>query len=133
VGARILFLEDDVIVNISTTEILQQLGYTVWSAEHLAAAWKLARDELPDAAVLDVNIQDRDTSLELAEWLDLQGVPIVFLTGYNSPAVSGKWRDHPTCRKPCIAEELNALLIKALSKRPPVDVNAQARSSNNGC
>jgi CheY-like chemotaxis protein len=130
--ARILLLEDDIIINISTTEQLQELGYTVWPAEHLATAWKLVKDELPDAAVLDVNIDDRDTSLELAEWLDLQRVPIVFLTGYNSPAISGKWRDHAICRKPCIAKELNVLLIKALSKHPPVDVNAPARPSNNG-
>src|SRR5262245_55668155 len=110
--ARVLFLEDEVLVNFSTTQLLEEMGFEVLPAEQLASAWKLVREQLPDAAVLDVNIHDRETSLELADWLYARKVPIVFLTGYNTPAITGKWRDHPTCRKPCSPEELKGFLIE---------------------
>ena len=44
---------------------------------------------LPDLVVLDVNINGR-MSYELAQLLVDRDVPIVFLTGYDSPAVEEK-------------------------------------------
>jgi DNA-binding response OmpR family regulator len=117
--ARILLLEDEVLVNISTTQLLEDVGFEVLPAEQLASAWELVKDQLPDAAVLDVIIHNRETSLELADWLDARRVPIVFLTGYDIPASTGKWRDHPMCGKPCSPEELEGLLVEALASGEP--------------
>jgi len=44
---------------------------------------------LPDLVVLDVNINGR-MSYELAQLLVDRDVPIVFLTGYDSPVVEEK-------------------------------------------
>jgi DNA-binding response OmpR family regulator len=70
---------------------------------------------LPDAAVLDVNLPGHSTSLELAEWLDGHGVPIIFLTGCESPVMHGRWQDHARARKPFDPNELEKLLRAALT------------------
>jgi CheY-like chemotaxis protein len=78
-----------------------------------------AKEELPDVAVLDVNVGGQ-LSYELADFLHERQIPIVFLTGYDSPAIGGKWRQHPMCRKPCDPRELRTLLIKALAGRKDI-------------
>jgi DNA-binding response OmpR family regulator len=115
-GARILFLEDEVLISVATTDILERLGYEVAAVLHLEQAWEAAREELPDAAVLDVNL-GKETSFELADWLEARGVPVIFLTGYSYPSHRGRWRDHLRCRKPCNPDEVAALLRKAISGR----------------
>jgi DNA-binding response OmpR family regulator len=117
-GADILFLEDDAIINLSTSAALEDMGCRVRAVQQLDAAWESARGRLPDAAILDVDINGKSTSLELAEWLDARGVPIIFLTGYTSPTAQGRWRRHPRARKPFNPEELEQLLNVALQHRP---------------
>ena len=70
--------------------------------------------EQPDAAVLDVYINGV-LSYDVAAKLHAKGTPIVFLTGYSSPALTGKWNEFSRCLKPCDPAELKALLVKALS------------------
>ena len=116
-GAHILYLEDDAIINLSTTQVLEELGCEVSAAVHLDDAWKIVRQQLPDAAVLDVHLHGDRTSYELATWLDARGVPILFATGYDTPAMQGKWLDHAMCRKPCGRDELEGMLVKALNRK----------------
>ena len=56
------------------------------------------------------------TSYDLAEKLHEKGVPILFLTGYATFGLAGKWNKFPNCFKPCVPAELKALLIKALTR-----------------
>lgn len=109
---KVLLLEDDAVVNLSTTELIEGMGYTVRSCMHLADAVSKAQEELPDVAILDVNIGGT-TSYVLAHWLRQQGVPIIFVTGYET--VSPSWlRDAPLCRKPCSEDRLRPLLANTL-------------------
>jgi DNA-binding response OmpR family regulator len=114
-GVRVLLLEDDALINMNTVELLEKMGCKADGYLHLDEAWDAASRDLPDVAVLDVNLHDTMTSLNLADWLHDQGVPIVFLTGYSSPALSGKWEKHHKCEKPCDPEELKELLQAALA------------------
>lgn len=116
-GVHVLLVEDDAIINLSTSAILEEMGCVVSTAVHLEDAWRMVHQGLPDAAVLDVNLHGNNTSLELADWLEERGIPIVFLTGYQFPAGQGKWRDHPRCRKPFDGNELRRLLIEALNRK----------------
>jgi DNA-binding response OmpR family regulator len=116
-GADVLFLEDDAIVNVCTSTALEDMGCNVRALFHLDAAWESARQRLPDAAVLDVNLDGNGTSLDLAEWLDARGVPVIFLTGYTSPTAQGRWRRHPRARKPFDPGELEQLLNEVLLNR----------------
>lgn len=113
-GAHVLLLEDDAMINLAMTEILEEMGCRVSAFLHLAESFAAIERDVPDAAVLDVNIGG-EMSYGLAERLHDKGVPIVFQTGYASPALSGKWNSFPHCYKPCDAAELKALLIKAIA------------------
>jgi DNA-binding LytR/AlgR family response regulator len=101
-GAKVLVLEDDALINLNTTETIQAMGCVV-----------------PDVAVLDVNINGR-MSYELAQLVVDRDVPIIFLTGYDSPAVEEKWRQYPVCRKPCDENRLKRPLVEALAGRRSV-------------
>lgn len=116
-GAKVLLLEDVALINLAMGDALAEMGCKVDRCMHLDQAWKILERGEPDAAVLDVNLHDKETSYELADWLHDHGVPIVFLTGYESPTLHGRWRGHPTCLKPCPPEELEKLLKDALSQK----------------
>jgi len=113
-GVRVLLLEDDAMINLATTDMIEEMGCLVTSFMSLEPAFAAIRQEAPHIAVLDVKIQT-SLSYELAQELHQRGVPIVFLTGYDSPALEEKWRSFPICTKPCEPAELKLLLIKALS------------------
>jgi DNA-binding NtrC family response regulator len=113
-GAHVLLLEDDALINLATVEILEEMGCRVSAFMRLDQCFPAIEREPPDAAVLDVNISGV-MSYELAERLHEKGTPIVFMTGYGSPMLSGKWNDFPHCYKPCDPTELKALLVTALS------------------
>ena len=112
-GATVLLLEDEFLINLSTAEMIEAMGCTVLPFMHLNDAKEAVKDFVPDLALLDVNVEGV-MSYELAEGLKQRNVPIIFLTGYGSPAMHGDWRDHPVCRKPCKADLLKELMITAL-------------------
>jgi CheY-like chemotaxis protein len=115
-GTKVLLLDDEAIVNLGTTDLLEQFGCNVVSCFTISEAYAAIEAISPELAVLDVNIDGR-MCYELADRLHELAVPIVFLTGYASPALEGRWRDHPFCRKPCDPNDLRRLLITALRTR----------------
>jgi CheY-like chemotaxis protein len=118
-SANVLVLEDDALINLNTTETIQAMGCVVHPFLRLSDAFAYISTNLPDLAVLDVNINGR-MSYELAQLLVDRDVPIVFLTGYDSPAVPEKWLQYPVCRKPCDENGLKQLLVHALATRRSV-------------
>ena len=117
-GTEILLLEDEPLVNLNTSDMIERMGCTVRSFFDLSSAWASARDLLPDVAILDINLHG-ETSYEFADWLSEKNVGLLFLTGYDSPDVESRWRDHLVCRKPCPPEELKASLVRVLAVRRP--------------
>lgn len=55
-------------------------------------------------------------SYPVAEILDQRGIPFAFVTGYQSPSLIGRWRDHLRCEKPCTPADILALIDQALKK-----------------
>jgi len=109
---RVLLLEDDALINMDTAQLLEGMGYAVQSYMHLEPCFAAVRNELPDAAVLDVNIAGA-TSYELADWLEKRRVPVIFLTGFEleDPLLRGR----ATCSKPCETALLRKLIADALT------------------
>lgn len=118
-GAKVLVLEDDAFINLSTTEMIEAMGCIVRPFMRLSDALASISVHLPDVAVLDVNINGR-MSYELAQLLVERQVPIIFVTGYDSSALEEKWRRNPICQKPCNENALRQLLIQALVIRRSV-------------
>ena len=118
-GAKVLVLEDDALINLNTTETIQAMGCLVQPFMRLSDALASIQVDMPDLAVLDVNINGR-RSYELAQLLIDRDVPIIFVTGYESPAVDEKWRQYPICQKPCDEKALKQRLLDALATRRSV-------------
>lgn len=115
-GAEVLLLEDDALINLNSTDMIEQMGCRVRSYMSVEDGFAAAQEQLPHVAVLDINIRGR-LSYDLADWLRERDVPIVFVTGYDSPAIDGHWREVPVCRKPCAPSSLRELLEAALIRR----------------
>ena len=113
VKADVVLLEDDALINMSTAGLIEEMGYRVRAFMRLADCAKATRERLPDLAVLDVNVAG-ETSYELAHWLHERGIPVIFLTGYDSPNADSRLQHRPTCRKPCDADTLKKLIADEL-------------------
>lgn len=109
-----LLVEDQFLLALEAEGILRDSGAakvdlaaTETEAGRAIAAMK------PDIAVLDVNL-GASTSLPIADRLAELGVPFVFATGYDGPAISDRHRGAPVVKKPYGPAELIAGLAAAM-------------------
>ncbi|MBF0332779.1 MAG: response regulator [Alphaproteobacteria bacterium] len=88
---RILLIEDEFLVAAAVEATLAHLGYeVVGPASTVRAALNaLAEEAPPDGAILDLNLRG-ESSLEVAEELNRQGIPFVFATGYEKDQAVGR-------------------------------------------
>jgi CheY-like chemotaxis protein len=87
-GKRVLVVEDDFLVSLTTTDFLESLGcVVVGPANCLAAALQLAQSEPLDAAILDINVAG-EMIWPVAEELRRRDVPFLFLSAYHQPHVA---------------------------------------------
>lgn len=84
-SARILIVEDESIVALDLRNRLEALGYeVVGSARSAARALELARGEMPDLVLMDINLQGEVDGIDVAETIQSQlSLPVVFLTAFS--------------------------------------------------
>ena len=104
---RILVVEDMFLVALDLADRLTDSGYDVIGP---ASTVKQALDRIDgaelDGALLDVNL-DGERSFPVAEFLAARGIPFVFLTGYDSPAVfPAEFQQSPRLTKPIDSKTL---------------------------
>ena len=82
--ARILIVEDEVIIALQLKEKLKSLGYDVTSVVNNADdAIKKAADDHPDLVLMDIRIQGDKDGIETAEIVRSKyGIPVIFSTAY---------------------------------------------------
>lgn len=100
-GLQILVVEDTFLVAMDLSDQLTDSGCDVIGP---AASVQQALDQIDgialDGAVLDVNL-DGERSFPIAELLASRGIPFLFLTGYDSPAVfPDEFQQAPRLSKP---------------------------------
>jgi CheY-like chemotaxis protein len=84
---RILVVEDSFLLVAAIQAVIDDLGWvTVGPATRRSEALALARSELIDAALLDVNL-DGEMSWDVAAALRMRGIPFVFGTGYDASSI----------------------------------------------
>jgi CheY-like chemotaxis protein len=76
-------------------------------------ALELLEKDRPDFMLLDVNVGG-EMSYSLADALVERGIRFLFVTGYNSPSVLGKYKNHPRLEKPVDFQELKDALLKLM-------------------
>jgi DNA-binding response OmpR family regulator len=117
-GRRILVLEDEYFIADELARTLTRAGAAVLGPfGHVDGAMRaLATGPRPDLGILDVNVHG-DRSYPVAEALTASGVPIIFVTGYDSPVLDPAWADTPICHKPVDGDRL-VKLLPALADQP---------------
>jgi len=114
-GKRLLVVEDEFLIALDIESILQGGGADVQTANRVEQALALIKTEGPfDAAVLDHKLE-RETSAAIAERLQADGVPFVFLTGAGDAATVMQFKNAPVVGKPFDSEALFSALKRAMS------------------
>lgn len=112
-GRRVMIVEDEMLVAMELETLLGEQGCSVVGPAPTAArALALIDEELPDAAILDVNL-DGQTAVPVAAALSAQGVPFLLATGY-SHALQPEMQDAPRVEKPVNHEQLVRALAQLL-------------------
>lgn len=109
-GARVLIVEDEIIVALFMEDILAEFGYRVAGVvSRLDEA--MARDADFDVAVLDVHLNGKSV-FDFADKLAGTGTPFVFATGYGERGIPERHKDRPVLQKPFSPEALKSALAE---------------------
>ncbi|HVV27635.1 MAG TPA: response regulator [Rhizomicrobium sp.] len=107
-AARILVLEDEIIVALFLEDILAEFGYQVAGVlTHVEQALALEADY--DLAILDVHLNGRDV-FDFADRLAQRGTPFIFATGYGERGIPDRFRGCSVLQKPFVPEDLKRVL-----------------------
>jgi CheY-like chemotaxis protein len=122
-GKRCLLLEDELLIALDIEQLLRASGaaIVVSFADADQAMAALRAGARFDVAILDVLLGSASrTSEDVAQALQLQKTPFVFLTGMrDASAQSKKFPAAPVVHKPFVPELLVAAVVRALERPEP--------------
>src|SRR5262249_22308109 len=99
-GRLILVVEDDYFLASDTARALRAAGaQVIGPCPTEAAAESMIAAERPSAAIMDINLGD-GPSFRLASALKEQGIPFVFMTGYDGDMIPPDFSDVQRLEKP---------------------------------
>jgi two-component system cell cycle response regulator DivK len=84
-GPKILYIEDNVENRVLVKRVLEVEGYVVLEADDGPSGMRIAKQEVPDLILMDINLPEVDgyeMTARLRQVPSLVGVPIVALTAY---------------------------------------------------
>jgi PAS domain S-box-containing protein len=122
-GYRVLLVEDNDEVGQFSTELLEDLGYTVRRAAEAAGALKiLGENEFAVDLVFSDVIMPGMNGVELAgiirdRW---PGLPVVLTSGYSNVLAENAHHGFELIQKPYSVESLSRILRKAISEKAPL-------------
>lgn len=115
-GLKVLIVEDEPFIALDLALGVEEAGgVPLGPASSVAQALRLIEDELPDAAIVDVDLPDGNIGPVLA--VLRPGVPVVVHTGVGLPETLRE--AHPeslVCTKPTAPSELSRRLRAELSR-----------------
>jgi CheY-like chemotaxis protein len=118
-GARILVAEDEPLIVMELTQMIEEAGGIVaGSARSREEAMLLADESNAHAALLDVRLRD-GTTFDVAAKLAARGIPFLFCTADNEDRGQfHAWPDVPIIAKPHQAGLVVDTLSRLLHSRP---------------
>ncbi len=116
-GLRVLLVEDSFLVATSIARLLEDLGCLVVGPFATSEdAMKAAGSRGCDVGLLDINLGS-GTSEPVADSLEQMGVPYLFVTSYQSPAMTNpRFATRRIVHKPLSRESLRDALAASLKK-----------------
>jgi DNA-binding NtrC family response regulator len=114
-AARVLIIEDEMLVAMSIEDALSDAGFSVAGimARVSDALALLERDNGIDAAVMDLNLAG-EPSGPVADRLKELGIPFLVVTGYGSAGLPPHHKKAPVLAKPFQPERIVATLKNLL-------------------
>jgi DNA-binding response OmpR family regulator len=110
----VFLVEDEVMIRMMVTDMLEELGYTVAAeAGEVGEALRLAETTDFDVAILDVNVNGKVIS-PVADLIRSRNRPVIFATGYGSSGLPEEYRDRPALQKPFQIETLGKVIEATL-------------------
>jgi CheY-like chemotaxis protein len=110
----VFVLEDEPLIHMLLTDMTEDLGHRVVAdAATITEALTMAESAEFDLAFLDVNIAGR-TSDDVAAIVARRGLPLIFITGYDTKGLPEGFRDRPMIQKPFTSDGLKAAIDQAL-------------------
>src|SRR5215471_8819633 len=114
----VFLVEDEVMIRMMVTDMLEELGYTVAAeAGEINEAMRLAESTFFDLAILDVNVNGKVIS-PVADLIKARNRPFIFATGYGSAGLPEEYRDRPALQKPFQLETLGKMIDTTLRSTP---------------
>lgn len=112
----VLVVEDEMMIAMMIEDMLNELGYdVVGPATRIEEAMALIGGGVA-AALLDVNIAGQPV-YPVAEALQQQGIPLIFLTGYGTAGVDPRFQGCPVLPKPFELSGLQSALAAIIPAR----------------
>jgi two-component sensor histidine kinase/CheY-like chemotaxis protein len=130
-GARIMVVEDEALVALAMSDALADLGYDVYGPfSRVREAIMASRQSSVHGAILDVNLNG-EMVYPLADVLQKQGVPILFVTGYSAESIDPKFAGVPVLQKPVERHVLERMFprIAGSGESESYDVRSAARAA----
>jgi len=116
-GYRIIILEDDYYQAEDSRQTLERAGAKVIAATaSVPDLPALLADGRIDVALIDINL-GRGMSLDFARELGAEGIPFVFLTGYDAGMLPDDLAGRPCLSKPADTARVIAMLARLASGR----------------
>lgn len=123
---RVLIVEDEALVALDIEAMVELAGHEpVGLADDHDSAVELAAETGPDLALVDIQLSQGDSGLDVAASLKERGIPVIFATG-NCPRERGEGLALGCLHKPYSYEAMaatlgiaSALLARRDPPRPP--------------
>ena len=117
--SRILIIEDEPLIAFQLEDILNELGCTpIGPAHEIASALTMLATIEIDGAILDIDL-DGVISSDVADELCRLGKPWIFMSGYGSEVLEGRYADVPLITKPFSEQDLSDAVTRMLGDQAP--------------
>jgi len=111
---HVLVVEDEAIIAMLIEDTILDIGCrSVEVAPSIDRALELISIRKPDFAILDLNLHG-SRSYPVADALQMEGRPFVFLSGYGAKGLDGDYRDAPVLQKPFQQADLEKAIKRAM-------------------
>lgn len=121
--ARVMIVEDEFLIAADLECAVEDAGcQSVGIASDTDEALALA-NETPDLALVDLNLSDGPTGVEIARSLIARGISVLFITGNPRLLKGGVPGAFGVVQKPCTPEIIRRIVSYAIDRRRGVHVS----------
>ena len=113
-GSRVLIVEDEMLITLGLTDMVDALGASWVAASRVGTALALVASDTFDAAIIDMKLAGEPADAVM-DALSARDIPFIITTGYGPEVIAEKYRSVPMFTKPYMPEHVEAALLSVLA------------------